>query len=177
MIRTMPARGCQLRPSRPRLPHRPITPHRHNLLNRHRPRPLLEPLPPLRKTVFLLVFPGLPVSSAWAYENLRMGLTRRAHALSMDQLKSILARYPDSAQGFYNRLEDAVCPAQPVVAEITSRLVQLGAPVALMSGSGSGVFAAFKRRADAVEARQRLGRTDWRMPIVESVQKGVELFE
>jgi 4-diphosphocytidyl-2-C-methyl-D-erythritol kinase len=137
----------------------------------------LMPLTALRKTVFLLVFPGVPVSTAWAYENLRMGLTRRSHALSMDQLKSILTRYPDSAQGLYNRLEDAVCPAQPIVAEVTSKLLQLGASVALMSGSGSGVFAAFKNRKDAVEARHRLGRTDWRMPIVESLQKGVELFE
>ena len=136
----------------------------------------LVPLPPLRRTVFLLVFTGIPVSTAWAYENLRMGLTRRSHAISMDQLKSILARFPQSAQGFSNRLEDAVCPAQPIIAELTSRLLELGASVALMSGSGSGVFAAFRSRALAEEARQRLDRTDWRMPIVESVQKGVELF-
>jgi 4-diphosphocytidyl-2-C-methyl-D-erythritol kinase len=136
----------------------------------------LTRLPALRPTVFLLVFPGVPVTSAWAYENLRMGLTRRSHPLSMDQLKSILARYPESAQGFHNRLEDAVCPAHPIVAEITSRLLQFGAKVASMTGSGSGVFAAFRTREQAAEARRRLGRTDWRMPIVESLQKGVELF-
>lgn len=136
----------------------------------------LTPLPALRKTVFLLVFTGVPVSTAWAYEQLRMGLTRRPHTLSMDRLKSILARYPDAAQGLYNRLEDAVCPVHPLVAEITSSLLQLGASVASMSGSGSGVFAAFRSREAAEEARRRLNRSDWRMPIVESVSKGVELF-
>ena len=136
----------------------------------------LVPLPPLPHTWFLLVFPGIPLRSEWAYSNLRMGLTRRPHALSMDQLKSILARYPDAAQSFRNRLEDAVCPVHPRVAEISSRLLHAGAPVAMMTGSGSGVFAAFRTRAAADRARRALGRSDWRMPIVPSVARGVELF-
>jgi 4-diphosphocytidyl-2-C-methyl-D-erythritol kinase len=136
----------------------------------------LVPLPPLPRTWFLLVFPGIPVSSEWAYSNLRMGLTRRPHALSMDQLKSILARYPDAAQSFRNRLEDAVCPVNPRVAEISSRLLHAGATVALMTGSGSGVFAPFRTRAAAERARRGLGRSDWRMPIVPAVPRGVELF-
>ena len=137
---------------------------------------VLEWVPPLRKTVFLLVFPGVPVTAAWAYEQLRMGLTRRSHALSMDQLKSILTRYPDAARGFYNRLEDAVGPAVPIVAEITSHMLRFGASVALMSGSGSGVFGAFKNARSAENARRKMGRTEWRMPVVESQQSGVELF-
>ena len=136
----------------------------------------LTPLPALRHTTFLLVIPGVPVAAAWAYENLRMGLTRRAHTLSMDQLKTILARYPDGAQGLYNRLQDAVCPAHPVVAEISSRLLHTGAVVALMSGSGSGIFAAFRSVRAAESARRKLDRSDWRMPIVASQSKGVELF-
>jgi 4-diphosphocytidyl-2-C-methyl-D-erythritol kinase len=136
----------------------------------------LTPLPHLSATWFLLVFPGLPVHSEWAYAHLNMGLTRRAHTLSMDQLKSILARYPGAAAGFYNRLEDAVCPAHPLLAEITSRLLQGGAPVAMMSGSGGGLFAAFATREDAQRARRQLRRSDWRMPVVPSVQTGVELF-
>jgi 4-diphosphocytidyl-2-C-methyl-D-erythritol kinase len=136
----------------------------------------IVPLPDLRKTVFLLVFPDIPIRSGWAYEQLRMGLTRRSHTLSMGQLKSILTRYPDAASVFYNRLEDAVCPTQPVIAEITSRLLRSGASTALMSGSGSGVFAAFKTVRAAESARRRLERSDWRTPIVESSSVGVELF-
>lgn len=133
-------------------------------------------LPLTRPTVFLLVFAGIRVEAAWAYANLNMGLTRRAHTLSMDQLRSIAARYPDAAQAFYNRLEDAVCPTQPIVGEISSRLLRLGAVTAHMSGSGGGVFGAFRSRQAAEWARTQLGRTDWRMPVVESTQKGVELF-
>ncbi|MFQ5601372.1 MAG: 4-(cytidine 5'-diphospho)-2-C-methyl-D-erythritol kinase, partial [Candidatus Krumholzibacteriia bacterium] len=136
----------------------------------------LTALPPLPRTRFLLVFPGIPIQAEWAYSSLRMGLTRRPHTLSIGQLRTILARYPDAAQGFTNRLEDAVCPAHPRIAEITSRLLHCGASVAMMSGSGSGIFAAFRSRNAAESARRELARTDWRMPIVESVQKGVEFF-
>jgi 4-diphosphocytidyl-2-C-methyl-D-erythritol kinase len=135
---------------------------------------VLTPLSSLHKTTFLLVFPGVPVSTAWAYEHLAMGLTRRSPTLSMDRLKTILARYPDGAQDLYNRLEDAVRPAHPV--RIISRLLRYGATVALMSGSGSGVFGAFKTARAAEEARLRMARTDWRMPIVEARTGGVELF-
>ena len=134
-------------------------------------------LPQLPRTTFLLVFPALPISAEWAYSQLNMGLTRRPHALSIDQLKSIVARYPEAARGFYNRLEDAVCPAYPQLAEISSRLLTSGASVAMMSGSGSGLFAAFRTRKGAERARRELGRSDWRMPIVESATTGIEFFE
>ncbi len=137
----------------------------------------LERLPQLPRTTFLLVFPGIAVSAEWAYSQLNMGLTRRPHALSMDQLKSIVARYPGAARGLYNRLEDAVLPAHPQLAEISSRLLNSGASVAMMSGSGSGLFAAFRNRKGAEAARTELGRSDWRMPIVESTTAGVEFFE
>ena len=137
----------------------------------------LLPLPQLPRTTFLLVFPGIPLSAEWAYSQLNMGLTRRSRALSMDQLKSIVARYPGAAQGFYNRLEDAVCPAYPQLAEISSRLLTSGASVAMLSGSGSGLFAACRSRRIAEKCRQQLGRSDWRTPIVESATAGIEFFE
>jgi 4-diphosphocytidyl-2C-methyl-D-erythritol kinase len=95
----------------------------------------------------------------------------------MDRLKTILTRYPDGARVFYNRLEDAICPAYPVVNEIVTRLLRSGASAAHMSGSGSGVFGAFKTAGGAADARRKIGRTDWRMPIVESRRGGVELFK
>ena len=133
-------------------------------------------LPALPRTYFLLVFPGIPVLSGWAYSNLNMGLTRRPHALNLDRLKSILARYPEAGQGFYNRLEDAVCPAHPQLALIAARLQQSGAPVAMMTGSGSGVFAAFHTRAGAERALRGLQRRDGVAVVVESVRAGVEFF-
>ena len=136
----------------------------------------LVSLSALPRTSFLLVFPGIPVLSSWAYANLHMGLTRRSHALNLDRLKPILARYPEAGQSFYNRLEDAVCPAHPELVEIASRLQQSGAPVAMMTGSGSGMFAAFATPEAAARAERGLLRRGWRTVLVESVQSGVEFF-
>jgi 4-diphosphocytidyl-2-C-methyl-D-erythritol kinase len=136
----------------------------------------LQVLPALRRTAFLLVFPGISVRAAWAYERLNMGLTRRSHALNLDRLKSILARYPAAARDFYNRLEDAVCPAHPLLAEITARLQEGGAPVAMMTGSGSGIFAAFRDRTAAERARRRLGRRAGRAVVVDCERAGVGFF-
>ncbi len=134
-------------------------------------------LPRLRPTVFVMVFPGIPVLAGWAYSNLNMGLTRRPHAFNLNRLKSILARYPEAAPGFYNRLEDAVCPTYPQLAEIVARLQEGGAPVAMMTGSGSGVFGAFSRRAAAERTERSLRQGPWPVRLVDSVQAGVEVFQ
>jgi 4-diphosphocytidyl-2-C-methyl-D-erythritol kinase len=52
--------------------------------------------------------------------------------------------------GFTNALEAAVFPGQPLLASIKNELLRLGADVACMSGSGSGLFGLFSRcRAEA----------------------------
>jgi 4-diphosphocytidyl-2-C-methyl-D-erythritol kinase len=137
---------------------------------------LLDVLPDLPETVFLLVFPKIPVTAEWAYAHLNMGLTRRPRTLSMDRLKTILAQYPKAASAFSNRLEDAVAPAYPKVGEITAWLLQLGASVAMMSGSGSGIFGVFPNREAARAARQEMSRSDWPMWVVTSKRHGVEFF-
>jgi 4-diphosphocytidyl-2-C-methyl-D-erythritol kinase len=137
----------------------------------------LVALPALRRTTFVMVFPGIPVLAGWAYSNLNMGLTRRPHALNLDRLKSILARYPEAAPGFYNRLEDAVCPTHPQLAEIVARLQEGGASVAMMTGSGSGVFGAFPHRSMAERVGQALRRGAWLVRVVDSVRTGVEFFQ
>jgi 4-diphosphocytidyl-2-C-methyl-D-erythritol kinase len=136
----------------------------------------LDSLPHLPETTFLLVFPKFPISAEWAYSQLNMGLTRRPRTLSMDRLKTILTQYPKAAQVFHNRLEDAVAPAHPRVAEITFQLLQSGASVAMMSGSGSGIYGVFADRHAAQVARAELGRTDWPSWVVHSQRKGVEFF-
>ena len=122
------------------------------------------------------MFPKIAISAEWAYQQLNMGLTRRPRTLSMDRLKTILARYQSAARVFYNRLEDAVVPTHPRVAEVTDQLIEYGATYAMMSGSGSGVFGAFPDLATAEAARDEIGRPDWPRRVVTSKSKGVEFF-
>jgi 4-diphosphocytidyl-2-C-methyl-D-erythritol kinase len=55
----------------------------------------------------------------------------------------------EASQAFYNALEAPVLEKYPLLALIKSYLKDQGAPVALMSGSGSTVFAILPEACDA----------------------------
>ena len=56
---------------------------------------------------------------------------------------------PDS---YFNAFEISVFPTHPLVAEMKQKFLELGAKVALMSGSGASVFGIFKTRELAEKA-------------------------
>lgn len=116
----------------------------------------LEPLPALHQGAFVLVSPGFAVSTAWAYEHLRLGLTGNPYRISLEQVKVYLSRFPAPGMVLRNRLEDVVFPAYPVLFDIVKALEAAGAVHALMSGSGSTVFGTFPDRAAAGRAGQLL---------------------
>lgn len=101
----------------------------------------------------VIVVPWLSVSTAWAYQNVR--LQSRGPGSS---LKAVLTNpSPDektlSAQ-LTNDFESLVLEAYPAIRNVKQQLLNLGASFALMSGSGSAVFALF---ADEQMARQAMG--------------------
>ncbi len=107
----------------------------------------LKPTVSLRAT-YLLAIPPFRVSTAWAYQNLR--LTKR---------KSPLNNEPEifSWEGFFfNEFEGLVFERYPVLAEVKRKMLDLGALGASLSGTGSAVFAAFSERTLAIEAEERL---------------------
>ncbi|MBM4117854.1 4-(cytidine 5'-diphospho)-2-C-methyl-D-erythritol kinase [bacterium] len=112
----------------------------------------LEPLPALRQGAFTLVNPGFPVSTAWAYEHLRLGLTGNPYRVSIEQVKAYLSRFPAPGMVLRNRLEDVVFPAYPVLFDIVKALEEAGAVHALMSGSGATIFGSFPDREAAGRA-------------------------
>jgi 4-diphosphocytidyl-2-C-methyl-D-erythritol kinase len=122
----------------------------------------VEGLPPLW---YVLVNPGLEVSTAWAYQNLRLtspGDNFRIPRFSgqVGQLVGLL----------YNDLETVTARRYPLIGEIKERLVDLGSCGALMSGSGSTVFGMFRDEPSARAAALELGTVPgWRAFAVEPV--------
>jgi 4-diphosphocytidyl-2-C-methyl-D-erythritol kinase len=57
-----------------------------------------------------------------------------------------------------NDLESVTIPAFPIIADIKSRLVDLGAVGSMMSGSGSTVFGVFRDFDSAETARREITR-------------------
>jgi len=109
----------------------------------------LTPLPGMPKCWILLVNPGVHVSTAWVYRSLQLTSGGELNKLpkffeSIDDVVSILS----------NDLESVTIPAFPVIADIKSRLMDLGAAGSMMSGSGPTVFGVFKS-FDAAEAARR----------------------
>lgn len=102
----------------------------------------LTRLVPVQGGRFLIIKPHLNLSTSEVYEALKMGLTVNSPKANIQVIKSILARFPQEAWPGFNRLEEVVLPTQPSLQRIVLRLREL-APVAMLSGSGSAVFAVF----------------------------------
>jgi 4-diphosphocytidyl-2-C-methyl-D-erythritol kinase len=100
----------------------------------------------------LLVNPGIPVSTAWAYNARQIGLTKKPIDIKLfcqtldrkdfDTLRSMLI----------NDLEEVVIDAHPEIGWIKEKLYAQGAAVSAMSGSGSTVFGVFRSSAEALRA-------------------------
>jgi 4-diphosphocytidyl-2-C-methyl-D-erythritol kinase len=110
----------------------------------------VRPLPEfgaLQNHWIILVHPGFGISTPWAYQNLARfpvalnGTPGRAERLANALAHSSLA---DAAKDFYNSLEAPALEKYPILILFQEFFRENGAEVALMSGSGSTVFALAK---------------------------------
>lgn len=114
----------------------------------------------------LIVKPGFDVPTAWAYNNLSPSdvkdealsggnkLTKKGD--KDDNIRHFIkkignAEVSDIAGNIFNDLEIVTVKKYPVIAEIKERLLQHGAALSLMSGSGSAVFGVFGSMEKAEE--------------------------
>ena len=108
---------------------------------------------------YVLVNPGVAVSTAWVYGNLV--LTSPGDA---DKLRRFPGTTVEFVRLLHNDLEQVTITKYPVVGEIKQRLLECGAAGSLMSGSGPTVFGAFTSEESARTAAERLSNeTEWRV--------------
>ena len=112
---------------------------------------ILSPLPALTDLVLVVCKPRhIAISTAWAYQTFRSqgllatSLVKDQHLSS--QMVTAIASGGDSAPTkigrlLYNDLERVVLPEYPAIAELKNRLLDQECIGAMMSGSGSTVFA------------------------------------
>jgi 4-diphosphocytidyl-2-C-methyl-D-erythritol kinase len=114
----------------------------------------------------VLVNPGFPIETRWAYEQLsagRAGVRPLADGLRRIEESGILS-WDRAVALMENDFEAALAPTHGVLARIKHELLAAGAEAALLSGSGATVFGIFRDESSAGRARQALGRTaGWRV--------------
>jgi 4-diphosphocytidyl-2-C-methyl-D-erythritol kinase len=118
----------------------------------------------IRNGRLLLVNAGILVSTKEVYSNLPPGLTNPGAVtkmpLSFEAAYAALARR-DELPLLHNDLETTVFARHPLLAEIKQGLIGAGARGALMSGSGSTVFAIFDNEKARSTARREIETHGW----------------
>lgn len=101
----------------------------------------------------ILVNPGFPIETKWAYQQLSVS---RTGVQPFSDVHTALGKtgelsWEEVFQAAENDFEDTVFKAHPVLFKIKQRLLADGAETALLSGSGATVFGVFR---DETTARQ-----------------------
>lgn len=118
---------------------------------------LITRLKPLSDVYVVVANPGFEVSTAWAYKSLAdLGLTRNRKNDNIIIEKINEGNISAVAENLYNAFEEIVTKKYPIVAEIKSEMVSLGALGASMTGSGPTVFALTEDIAIAQNIKNRL---------------------
>jgi 4-diphosphocytidyl-2-C-methyl-D-erythritol kinase len=116
----------------------------------------LTGLPPLPPLPVVLALPGLSVSTAWAYDSLRMRLTSSQTSLNMITGALDRGDVAEVCGLLTNEFESLVFGKYPSVGRIKEDLLGCGAAAALMSGTGPVIYGFFETHAGAASCARRL---------------------
>ncbi len=123
----------------------------------------LQPLPPLPDVCYLLLNPGIAVSTAWVYQSLQ--LTKGGELANLPRFS--VSSVPELLASLHNDLESVTAGRYPEISEMKDFLRQQGALGTLMSGSGASVFGVFTDPAAAEKALAALPREcSWKAFVV-----------
>lgn len=115
-----------------------------------------EQIPAFR---LVLVKPAKGISTAWAYKNLKISLTKRPKNIKIIHKSLMEKRLNQLKEYLQNDLESVCISKYPLILEIKHRLLVSGAAAALMSGSGSTVFGLVTSRAAEDRIKEVFSKT------------------
>ena len=154
----------------------PFMLHGGTMLGRGRGE-VLTRLEEMKACFFTIVKPPVSVSTAWAYDNLNLALTKHRPRINLRTVNAVLARFPGVNATFRNELEDVVCPAHPVVAGILDELLATRPSFASMSGSGSALYAIYDNEAQAIETAERFSVREFFCSVATPAKRAVDISE
>jgi 4-diphosphocytidyl-2-C-methyl-D-erythritol kinase len=114
---------------------------------------VLTQLPQFLQTTVLLVKPPINVSTTWACRIL--SLNTAVHPDVDGFIQCLESKDYNNIYSFMkNTLESVTIPEYPVIDEIKSKMLDLGAEFSMMSGSGPTVFGFFADEKTAKQAKE-----------------------
>jgi len=134
---------------------------------------ILTPLDYLPEVWALIVKPDVSVSTKWAYDNLKFGLTNSKKNTTFASLKNSLSGSDKLREVCHNDMEEAVFSRYPEVAAIKSRLQDVGAFPVSMTGSGSAIFGIFETQHALREGLRVFGKS-YRTFVARPIRSGME---
>lgn len=112
---------------------------------------------------FVLVYPGISVSTRWAYEQLDI-LRALTHPRIETTIKKTSFRCLEELVRFlHNDFEEVIIGAYPEIDVARKELIANGAKGVLMSGSGPTVFGLFEDEKGAKAASKKVKRKGWKV--------------
>lgn len=119
----------------------------------------IEPWPSFPAWWYVLVCPEFPISTSWAYSQVKFPLTPGKETINIKSFQQ--RREIPEKDRFRNDLEEFVLPAFPMLKAIKQALKDQGCLQALMSGSGSTVFGIWENKEKAGQAFHQLRKQNW----------------
>ncbi len=128
----------------------------------------LHPLPPFPPSWLVIMFPGFPVPTAWAYANLELtGEDKSIRVITAAEQ----GNYEPLLASSWNRFEEVVFRRYPALKQLKESLEAWGARPALMTGSGSAVFGRARDREEAEGWAARLREKGCTVFVVQTVSR------
>ncbi len=115
---------------------------------------LLSPIKSTGNLPILVVYPNIPVSTKWAYDQLNLNLTIKEKNTILAGFNDINYNNVDFVKALKNEFEEKVFTEYPILREIKKQINQSKAILASMSGSGSAIFGIFEKEDDALRVKK-----------------------
>lgn len=134
---------------------------------------LIEPLPDFEQKYMMIVTPAIAVPTSAAFGGLNLlPLTKNDPESILELCRKAGREFKDGRQVPANDFERSIFATFPEIERVRDRLVEHGADLALLSGSGASVFAVFEKEETRQATLKALGNeTDWRMFAVATVSR------
>jgi 4-diphosphocytidyl-2-C-methyl-D-erythritol kinase len=139
-------------------------------------------LPVKKKTPLLVIIPHVPVSTSWAYRALDNAQAEGSNTETME-LNGGPLRWEEiigslgPADTMVNDFEPVVYAHHPELREAKMMLQESGASVALLSGSGSGIFGLFSSIRKRDTALKKLSGNRFRVVGAEFIDHAYRMLE